>query len=363
MPHEGARIDHVYGANVNLYSGDLVATLPSSASSSFYQGGGGRGEGGGGGGGLKGQEIIYASAALCVIHDMATHKQRFFRGHNDDVTCFSVSSDGLLVASGQMGHSPEVLWWETALDPESPNWIGRGAVTVGEDDFAYEDGLIRQLPDVSLPALGLVARLGAGCFSRGVCAVNFSGDSKFICGVGCDDKHTMGIWFAATGVLLAQCPTGNGIPPQIRGIKWSPVSGQDTSFITEDHSADARPQRRGAAPPSSTDCHVICTVGHRHIKFWSFKRPDKQGMGAAVEGKGGKPGKVVGSDPVRCHRCVLFLSRSSSSPSSDQQFDILTGVDNGSVMLWRDAVCVRSANIITGGVFSLISLSPSQSQV
>jgi hypothetical protein len=39
--------------------------------------------------------LIYASAALGVVHDLATNTQRYFEGHSDDITCLSVSRDRL----------------------------------------------------------------------------------------------------------------------------------------------------------------------------------------------------------------------------------------------------------------------------
>lgn len=37
-------------------------------------------------------------------------------------------------------------------------------------------------------------RLGAGFFMRAVCAVAFSYDAKYLCAIGCDDHHALGIW-------------------------------------------------------------------------------------------------------------------------------------------------------------------------
>lgn len=41
-------------------------------------------------------------AGVGIVYDSATHTQRFFLGHNDDVTCAAMHPDGKLVATGQV---------------------------------------------------------------------------------------------------------------------------------------------------------------------------------------------------------------------------------------------------------------------
>ena len=123
-----------------------------------------------------------------------------------------------------------------------------------------------------MPPTGLVARIGKGFFSRGVCAAAFSHDNAYVVAVGCDDKHDMGIWSLFSGELQASFPTAPGIPPQIRALSFSPMGHQDTGFVDRSH--------------EDADCDMICTAGeHNFLRFWSFKRPNKQGVGAALVGR------------------------------------------------------------------------------
>lgn len=41
----------------------------------------------------------------------------------------------------------------------------------------------------------LVVTIGKGFFSRSVCAVSFSSDDTYLACIGCDDHHSMGIWY------------------------------------------------------------------------------------------------------------------------------------------------------------------------
>ena len=108
-----------------------------------------------------------------------------------------------------------------------------------------------------LPPDCLISTLGVGFFERGVCAVEFSFDAKYIAGVGCDDKHRIGIWDTFSGLILSDSVCQNGIPPQIKDLCWAPAP-QYTGYISN---------------TTSGLCDVFCSVGENHIKFWSFKRP------------------------------------------------------------------------------------------
>jgi hypothetical protein len=153
-----------------------------------------------------------------------------------------------------------------------------------------------------------------GC--RAVCAIEFSHDSRLLCAIGCDDKHSMGIWQISTGLLLAETTSANGLPPQVRCIRWSP-GPQDSSYISQEH--------------TGLDCDIICTVGERHLKFWSFLRPDRSGFGAELLQKGGAMGKLPRDTAAKIYRSAEFIP----SAASAQNCDVVTAGDNGYVCLWR----------------------------
>lgn len=64
--------------------------------------------------------------------------------------------------------------------------------------------------------------IGEGFFERAVCAVEFSFDASLLVAVGSDDHHKIGVWLVSTGLLLVESVSQNGLPPQIKGIAWSP---------------------------------------------------------------------------------------------------------------------------------------------
>ena len=123
-------------------------------------------------------EVLYFVAALCVCYNREAHTQRFFTAHDDDVLCLNISSDRLLAVSGQIGAAPAVHVWST-------------------------DGLELQ------------ASLAHERGSRGVVAVAFSPDARFVLSVASDNNHTVHVWDWRRRALLAAVPGFNGTPPQV----------------------------------------------------------------------------------------------------------------------------------------------------
>ena len=90
VPSAELRLEHVYGFNGALAGTRLLCTASG--------------------------ELLYTAAAVGVVTDPATRHQRFFRGHNDDVTAMALHPKGQLAATGQMGHAPYACVWDTTSD-------------------------------------------------------------------------------------------------------------------------------------------------------------------------------------------------------------------------------------------------------
>ena len=81
----------------------------------------------------------------------------------------------------------------------------------------------------------LVKRLGKGFFQRAVCAACFSYDTKYVCAIGCDDRHSLGIWDVNTDQLVCEQTAANGIPPQVRSLTWAPAAQLGASICSQHH--------------------------------------------------------------------------------------------------------------------------------
>lgn len=214
LPRYECKREFVYGINVNLSSGPRVWSLSATQAQSGpvsppgedergrgwtpFSGVGGSKSSARGGGAQQRQDnrVVYAGGALGIVHDLASNTQDFFDGHDDDVTCISVSPDGSLAATGQVGRSPEACVWYTSLQNPSMGDDGGG---VGGGDGPR----------------GLVGRYGKGFFSRGVCALDISPDNVFLVGISCDDKHSIGVWRIGSREMVVESTSANGIPPQV----------------------------------------------------------------------------------------------------------------------------------------------------
>ena len=147
---------------------------------------------------LDNGKVAYATAGVGVIYDPAKHEQRFYMGHDDDITCIAVDSTLTLCATGQMGKFPTVHVWK--IDSRQP-----------------------------------VCVLGNDILERSVCALTFSQDSKWIAAVGCDNHHQLAIWDISRGAkvkpaLVATAACQNGKPPQISFLMFNPENKEE--FIT-----------------------------------------------------------------------------------------------------------------------------------
>lgn len=72
-------------------------------------------------------EVAYHVAGLCVVYNKASHTQRFFRGHDDDVMCLGLAPGRRIAASGQV----RVCWgqrscaWPSRVLLRGKQWCTR----------------------------------------------------------------------------------------------------------------------------------------------------------------------------------------------------------------------------------------------
>ena len=262
-------------------------------------------------------KLVYASAAMGVVHNLGDNTQTFFQGHTDDISCVSVSPDGKTAVTGQVGKPCFMCVWDTGSDAPPRN--GRN---------------------------GLIAKLGEGFFERAVCSVALTFDAKVAVGVGSDDKHSLGVWVISTGALIATAQCQTGVPPQVRSMVITPAQ-QTTEFLSSENTGM---------------CDVICTAGDHHLRFWSLQRPKGAGnpLGGAETGnlqfKAGrvttKYQKTRGVKTPAVYTCSGFIA-GPPGVNNSRTFDCAVGGDNGYCYLFRQAECVAHVAAIKGGVSSL----------
>jgi WD40 repeat protein len=271
---------YVYGFNNSLYCGDPMVTFNDTM-------------------------LIYSSAAVGIIHDIADNVQYHLDGHTDDISCIAIDSANQYCATGQVGRSPVVLLWALS-----------GAF----------NGIAPQV-------------VGKGFFERAVNAVGFSHDSRYLHAIGCDDKHQMGIWDVATLELLTTVSVTNGVPPQIKASFWSPEL-LNTEFITKEHLGSLN--------------DVIVTVSDKVIRFWSFNRSNKvRGSNTVIMDRTSRlSSRLNGKEAPKVWTCAAFFHQRSGC-------SIVVGNTNGYIYVFQDGIGVDCYCMMKDGSVNSIKISNS----
>ena len=264
---------------------------------------------------IDGATIVYAAASLGIVHNLATNKQLFFDAHDDDVTCITVSNDGLYAATGQMGKTPRVYIWSTNIP----------------------------CSQAKKKPLNVIDH---GFFQRGVCALAFSFDNAYIVCIGCDDKHTLGIFDTNTTEKMCYYPSQAGIPPQIKWINYC-AGQQFTEYINREQTGL---------------CDLFVTAGVNHIRLWSFRRPTN-----TTTTKGGSSSSSSSSTPsdavLHCKNCTIGAATVAAKTylcaaflsCDDKTYDLVAGGSNGAMYLWKKGKLVTTSQVLRGKVSSLVT--------
>ncbi len=262
-------------------------------------------------------ELVYCIAAVVVIYDDVEKTQRHFIKHDDDITAIAVDPSGTVCATGQLGMNPRIIIWDIAT-MEVHSIIGSG----------YHH---------------------SGFFQRAVAAIAFLGDSSsYICGIGCDDHHALGVWKwrlskseqeglelhgmatpgqPTPGRFLGESGCQNGAPPQIFGI------------VVPKRGASSRSGNRGTGRVMS-----FTTIGCNHTKFWTVDTGVNTRMKSPLGVKNSRYGK--NNRMPRKTFCGAYM---------DGGTRLLSGGSNGVVYLWdtNGGMCLQSFDGHKGPCYAL----------
>ncbi|GAB5573088.1 echinoderm microtubule-associated protein-like 5 isoform X3 [Prionailurus iriomotensis] len=59
------------------------------------------------------KEIVYFVAGVGVVYSPREHRQKFYRGHSDDIISLALHPERVLVATGQVGKEPYICVWDS----------------------------------------------------------------------------------------------------------------------------------------------------------------------------------------------------------------------------------------------------------
>ncbi|KJE88838.1 hypothetical protein CAOG_00417 [Capsaspora owczarzaki ATCC 30864] len=155
----------------------------------------------------EGRTAIWNTAAVVVLQDVETGRQRHLLGHTDDITCLAVDATRKFAVTGQVcskgkGEKAYLILWD---------------LTTGT-------------------AVGHLGGKNIGGHDQSVACAAFSADGSHILSIGNDTEHTAIVWNAATRAQVYTAP-----------------GGQDKVVAV------------GAVPNTSTNW---ISVGTHHVSFW-----------------------------------------------------------------------------------------------
>ncbi|XP_038631944.1 echinoderm microtubule-associated protein-like 5 isoform X6 [Scyliorhinus canicula] len=157
-----------------------------------------------------GADIIYHTASIGIVHNIATGFQSFYLEHTDDILCLTVNQHPKfqkIIATGQVGDSADM----SGTAPLIHIW----------------DATTKQTHSV------------LRCYhTKGVCCVSFSATGKLLLSVGLDPQYTITVWRWQEGIKVA---SRSGHTKRIFVAEFRPDS--DTQFVS---------------------------VGMKHVRFWTF---------------------------------------------------------------------------------------------
>lgn len=288
----------------------------------------------GGGGGLQ---VAYSAAGTVVVLDEGTRVQRFFRGHDDDVSCLARHPSGLKMVSGQGGRSgPFLAVWDAA----SMRQLGTcGFVQAKRPPRpGVADDELRSVP----------------FYQFAICAAAFEpSEGELLAAVGVDERyHELGVWDWRRGRLRGSTQTISADRPgvcAVHALAWAPqhAHGQrvgahvlvvvgavpmprflfaepgalDSGLWTFARAQGAQPEA-AKGPPAPSTPRGASAARAGTPRGGAAARPSSAGGGAA----GGRGARAVAG---RAQLCVAFGPARSAFEGLT-----LTGSDEGSLYAW-----------------------------
>jgi WD40 repeat protein len=264
---------------------------------------------------LTNGDIVYHIAALGIVYNSSTHRQRFYGRHTDDILCLALHPMVDVVATGQIGKDPPIHIWNT--DTMEPLSVLKGS------------------------------------HERGVCAVDFSADGKKLASVGLDDDHSIVIWDWKKG---EQMSTTRGHKDKIFMVKWSPSSSDQLVTVGVKHikfwtqAGGGLTSKRGIFGRKEKQCTMLCVV---------------YGRSSGHTYTGGSDGRVYHWEgnslltAVDAHKGPLFAMQAVEK-------GFVTGGKDCKVCLWDEPFkkCVKTYSILAeGGEEGVAGLLPRNSAI
>ena len=269
---------------------------------------------------LKSGEVVYYTSAVGIVLNTNNNTQRFYMGHDDDIISMAIHPDRTVVATGQVGRSPNIHLWDTGAGPRFSEKVLKPGDAPETDDSKYPLSETTGLGQLKL-------------HTHGITSLDFSPDGKLLCSIGQDPYHLVGIWDWNDGILLT---TARGHNAPVYAMKFNTFQ----YFGIPDERDGVPVPRPGQAQTYDDSFYCLTSLGDKHIKFWTLRRDvdpatlDPGGLGG-VGGKDDKKKRTMKEKKAFAGRSLPKIWRleggsAASSHMADptQNFNCLTFVND-----------------------------------
>jgi hypothetical protein len=328
LPNYQLQRRHIFGLSTIHYSGNLLYAL--STPPDVFSSTNNNNNHVNGNDFIDSATIIYTSAALSVIHHLPSNRQIYMNQHHDDITCLTISNDQRLAATGCIGKRAVAIVWRInltsgggsmVLNNNNNNNRGGGGGGANSASSNNSDG-----------SNDIVCIVGEGFFERGINALAFSYDNRYLIGIGCDDYSTLGIFDITTQSSsttssssspqkLIEIPTQHGIPPQITWLRYCVQGHQYCEYIVRDMNGP---------------CDLFVTTGEHHLRLWAYQRNtgrlEYKRLTMSTNNNQKKSAvslSLGGVNAPKVYTCADFIA------CDDKSYDVIASGSNGYLYLFR----------------------------
>ena len=163
-------------------------------------------------------EIVLPVSKYAVVFNKKGNKQRFYMGHNNEMSCVAVSRDGILVASAERTDRPSIHIWDSGTcEP------------------------VKILPF---------------CHRQGVISMQFSNDRSRLVSLGADQDHSIALWLSPSKQWTADAQL----------LAWSKGDVNPSLFC-----AFYEPPTESGVGSVNDNTLLLGSGGRFHLKFWKLQ--------------------------------------------------------------------------------------------
>lgn len=239
--------------------------------------------------------LLFNAGAICVVHDLASKTQKFFRHHTEFVSAFAMFPHEAenLVASAQDGANPRICIWNT---------VTMRLISMLEGS------------DTNKGALLAGARVFPSYLEAGVRSISFSRDGRQLIALADDTDCS---------IVIHECTSRS------TESKWT------SSKCVASAKAAGTPGEKALNATFSPFSNTILTAGVKHMKFWEVHPRGEMLARAGIFGT---------EDTNEIHLSVAYLDAETC----------VTGTATGMIWIWKG---VRVMQVIAwaheGPIFDL----------